>query len=177
MDFADLESKTKNELVQIAKKFTVYYITKSGEGSTSNYNSLSKSQLIDVILNDKDYQKATGTLSRVERLRRAIVNITDPDQIMDAILSIFGVNGSAIAPGNYYTYIYNAKTPDLLYDQHPLIACLGTTENGFYGLNFHLNMNRNYTYPEVGSNVCHIRQNEISYFRTLVYRKLLYSGR
>jgi hypothetical protein len=175
MDIADLESKTKSELIQIAKKYTIYYRTTSGKGSITNYQSLTKEQLIDAILGDRDYQKENKTLTRLERLKRKTKNVRDVDEIMRIILDIYGDTASFPTPGNYYTYIYNAKTPNLLYDNHPLIACLGLTETGFYGLNFHLGMNRNYTYPEVGSNVCLIESSEVSFFKTLSYKKLLYT--
>lgn len=176
MNLLNLEQNSKRELIQIAREYTVYYKTKSGQGSTTNYESLSREELIAAIRDDRDFQKATGKLSRINRLRQAINGVTDAETIMRAILDIFSGSESIPIPGNYYTYVYNAKTPRLLYDQHPLIACLEITEKGFRGLNFHLNMNRNYTYPEVGSALCLIQQNEISFFRSLSYKKLLYTS-
>ena len=40
-----LEQYSKNELVEIAKKYTIYYQTDSGQGSTSNYDRLTKEKL------------------------------------------------------------------------------------------------------------------------------------
>ena len=39
--------------------------------------------------------------------------------------------------GGFYTFVYNAKTPKITYDQHPLIACVDLFSWGFRGLNFH----------------------------------------
>lgn len=175
MNLSDLEQNTKNDLIQIAKKYTIYYKNKSGQGSITNYESLSREELISAIRNDRDFQKATRELSRIDRLRQATDGVTDAETIMRAVLDIFGGSDSVPTPGNYYTYVYNAKTPELLYDQHPLIACLDVTEWGFRGLNFHLSMQRNYTWNEVGSSICLIEKNEISFFRSLSYKKLLYN--
>lgn len=46
---------------------------------------------------------------------------------------------------NTYTFIYEAKTPGLLYDYHPLSKILYYTDNGFVGYNFHLQQVRQYT--------------------------------
>jgi hypothetical protein len=175
MNQSDLELKTKTELIEIAKRYTVYYKTRSGKGSITNYQLLTKDELIDAILDDRDFQRDNKGQTRLERLKRETRNIRDPDEIMSIILDIYGASGSLPTPGNYYTYIYDAKTPNLFYDQHPLIACTALTETGFIGLNFHLSMIRNYTYPEVNSNVCLIEPSEISFFKTLNYKKLLYT--
>lgn len=174
MDIKDLDSLTKNELVTLARKYTVYYITKSGQGSTSNYEKLTKIELINLLRNDKDYIKATGKLRRIDILKQKLLKTSKkPEDIMNVILDVFNEGGSYPVPGNYYTFRYFAKTPRLLYDQHPLIACLAQTEWGFRGLNFHLNLQRNYTWPEVASNICLVQQDEIYYMKSITYRKLV----
>jgi hypothetical protein len=50
---------------------------------------------------------------------------------------------------------------------------LDITEWGFIGVNFHLNKQRNYTWPEVASQFCTIENSEIGYLRSLPYRVLL----
>jgi hypothetical protein len=92
---------------------------------------------------------------------------------MSSILELFSDGENVPRPGNYCTFIYNAKTPELLYDRHPLIAVLDITEWGFIGVNFHLNQQRNYTWPEVASQFCTIENSEIGYLRSLPYRVLL----
>lgn len=74
-------------------------------------------------------------------------------------------------PGKYFTFRYFAKTPGLLYDQHPLIACLGVFDWGFNGFNFHLDKNRNYTWREVKSELLVVKNSEISYMKTIRYIK------
>jgi hypothetical protein len=174
MNISDLESLTKNELVTLARKYTVYYITKSGQGSTSNYDSLTKTELINLLRNDRDYLKAVGKLRRIDVLKQKLLKTSKrPEDIMNVILDVFSDTSTYPSVGNYFTYRYYAKTPRLLYDQHPLMACLGVYEWGFRGLNFHLNLERNYTWPEVASGILLVQQDEIEYMKTITYRKLV----
>ena len=105
-----------------------------------------------------------------EKLKRAERN---PVSIMNNIIEVFGNSRNFPNPGSYSTFIYNAKTPGLLYDRHPLIAVLELEEWGFKGFNFHLNKHRQYTWNEVGSMFCTIDGDEISYLRTIGYRVLI----
>lgn len=170
----NLEGLSKKELVALAKKYSIYYRTESGKGSMSGYENLTKTQLIYSISNDQDYLRDQKNKTRLELLKEKLRGKPiDPDFIMSSILELFGDNENVPTPGFYCTYIYRAKTPGLLYDQHPLIAVLNTTEWGFIGFNFHLNMQRNYTWPEVSSQFCTIEDSEIEYLKSLPFQVLL----
>jgi hypothetical protein len=170
----ELEKLSKSELVKLARKYSLYYQTKSGKGTMSGYESLTKTELIYALRKDRDYQRDQKNLTRVELLKQKLSGkASNPDFIMSSILELFGDGENVPRPGSYCTYIYNAKTPDLLYDRHPLIAVLDITEWGFIGINFHLNLQRNYTWPEVASQFCTIENSEIGYLRSLPYRVLL----
>jgi len=77
-----------------------------------------------------------------------ISSMTDPDDMMLEIMEI--LTDVEVIPdvGKYYTFIYQAKTPRVEYDQFPLIACVGVYEWGFRGLNYHWGDFRNYTWEE-----------------------------
>lgn len=47
-------------------------------------------------------------------------------------------------PGEIYTFIYEARTPGLLYDYHPVTQVIDFVENGFIGYNHHLSRVRRY---------------------------------
>jgi len=47
-------------------------------------------------------------------------------------------------PGDTFTFVYEARTPGLIYDYHPLSTILTFTKNGFVGYNHHLGEQRNY---------------------------------
>jgi len=178
-----LQQYTKSELIQIAQNYSVYYTTKSGQGRIGNYNGLTKQELIDIISNDRDFkekklskkvnQDIKTEKNRVKILQQEIKNITDPDLIMSIIMRIFGETSSFPIPGNYYTYIYNAKTPNLVYDQYPLVAVLSVEEWGFKGINFHWNEQRNYTWAEVNSLYHVINNDEIDGMKNIPYTKFI----
>ena len=57
-------------------------------------------------------------------------NINNPTNDQeDMMLEIMSLLNDTVTPvpdvGNFYTFVYNPKTPNITYDQHPLIACTG----------------------------------------------------
>ena len=77
-----------------------------------------------------------------------ISSMIDPDDMMLEIMEILTETEVIPDVGKYYTFIYQAKTPRVEYDQFPLIACVGVFEWGFRGLNYHWGDFRNYTWEE-----------------------------
>jgi hypothetical protein len=111
--------------------------------------------------------------SRVSQLKRKIRNMSNPDDIMLSIMEVFTQSDFIPDVGKYYTFIYLAKTPDITYDQYPLIAVTGVERWGFKGLNFHWNEFKNYTWQEVAGKMHVIEANEIEYLRSLPYAKFI----
>ena len=174
-----LEQYSKNELVEIAKKYTIYYQTDSGQGSTSNYESLTKEKLISIIESDRDYQNSappTKKLSRVEMMKQRISIGTDsPDEIMAVIQQVFDDTDSLPRLGNIYTFVYTAITPRILYDKHPLVMIESYNPPYFKGYNVHWPDYRNYLLQNVTEGVFHRVQKgeEFDYLRDVPYRKIL----
>lgn len=178
-----LQQFTKSELIQIAQTYSVYYVTKSGQGKIGNYNGLTKQELIDIISNDNDYklkklskkvnQDIKTEQSRVKILQQQIKGIRDPDLIMSIIKKVFSETSSYPIPGNYYTFTYYAKTPNLRYDQYPLVAVLSMEEWGFKGINFHWQEQRNYTWQEVSGSYHVINNDEIEDMKKIEYAKFI----
>lgn len=111
--------------------------------------------------------------SRVSQLKRKIRNMSNPDDIMLSIMEVFTQSDFIPDVGKYYTFIYLAKSPDITYDQYPLIAVTGVERWGFKGLNFHWNEFKNYTWQEVAGKMHVIEANEIEYLRSLPYAKFI----
>ena len=90
-------------------------------------------------------------MNRIEQLIPDLNNKTNDQEEM--MLEIMQVLNDTVTPipdvGKFYTFVYNAKTPRIEYDQHPLIACTEVLRWGFRGANFHLGEYRNYTWEEV----------------------------
>jgi hypothetical protein len=110
---------------------------------------------------------------RVSQLKRKIRNMYNSDDIMLSILEVFTESELIPEVGNYYTFVYMAKTPKIIYDQYPLIAVTSIERWGFRGFNYHWNKFRNYTWREVIGKMHVIRANEIEYLRILPYAKFI----
>jgi hypothetical protein len=126
----------------------------------------------------KDYiRKNEGSEDRVYQIKKRIRRISDPEDIMLEIISTLRDIEYVPDVGNYYTFIYNAKTPGMQYDQHPLIAALSIYNWGFKGLNYHWEKVdpsksiRSYTWNEVAGALHKVYPNEISYLRSIPYAK------
>ena len=73
--------------------------------------------------------------------------------------------------GGFYTFIYNAKTPNIRYDQHPLIACTEVLQWGFRGINLHLRKPRQYTWEEVVGQLYIVQYDEVDDLLKIPYGK------
>ena len=72
---------------------------------------------------------------RTEELQDKIENETDPDDIMMYIMEVFSETEIVPDAGNYYTFVYNAKTPGV-FDEFPLVAVTFVDRWGFQDLTF-----------------------------------------
>ena len=101
-------------------------------------------------------------------------SVGDPEEMM---LIIMEALNSTVTPipeiGQFYTFIYNAKTPNITYDQHPLIACTDLQSWGFKGLNFHWRQSRNYTWEELAGQLYIVQYNELDDLLTIPYGKFI----
>ena len=178
---------TKDELIEIAVSYTVFYTTASGKGSYGGYKRLKKEQLISIIKNDRDYisknpkapRRIDGKIltNRFGDFKKSLNGTEKPDRLMNEIMSILSGTESAYPlQGRYYTYIYYAKTPKILYDQHPLILAGDMLPKGFLGFNYHLGKIRQYNTADgdrLVSGLYELSQQEFSTLRSVPYRKLI----
>lgn len=173
-----IEEYSKNELVEIAKKYTVYYQTDSGKGSISNYGNLTKEKLISIIKSDRNYQESaprSRKLSRVEMLIKRISQATNsPDELMSIIQEIFDDTEPYPRPGSIYTFVYRATTPRIMYDKHPLLMVESVNLSGFKGFNVHWPDHRNYLWENVNGVFHKVKKGEeFDYLHDVPYRKIL----
>ena len=124
---------------------------------------------------EKELELEKNPNARVEELKAAVLreNTTDPEEIMLLIMEIFTIEVLYPEPGKFYTFVYNAKTPNETYDQHPLIACMELFRWGFRGLNFHWQKYRNYTWEEVSGKLHVVEFQELDELLALQYGKFL----
>ena len=114
---------------------------------------------------------------RTEELQEQIEGLNDPDDIMMNIMEVFSQTDIVPNPGNYYTFVYNAKTPGETYDQHPLIACTSLERWGFKGINFHWRKSRNYTWNELAGQLYIVQRNELDDLLAIPYGKYILNPR
>jgi hypothetical protein len=179
-----LDQYTQKELAQIAEKYKVYYTTASGQGRISGYQRLPKSQLISLIKNDSNYievnpkapRRIDGKI-RTNRFKDFKFNTRNVDRLMDEILSrLSGTERAYPSEGRYYTFIYYAKTPGILYDRHPLIRAGDMLPKGFRGFNYHLGKIRQYNTEDgdrLVSGLYELSQQEFATLRSVPYGKLI----
>ena len=124
---------------------------------------------------EKELELEKNPTARVEELKAAVLqeNTTDPEEIMLLIMEIFTIEVLYPEPGKFYTFVYNAKTPNETYDQHPLIACMELFRWGFRGLNFHWQSYRNYTWEEIAGKLHVVEFQELDELLALQYGKFL----
>ena len=118
-------------------------------------------------------QNIQNQSGRVSQLKRKIRDMYNPDDIMLSIMEVFTHSEFIPDVGNYYTFIYLAKSPDITYDQYPLVAVTSVERWGFKALNYHWNEFKNYTWQEVAGRMHVIEANEIEYLRSLPYSKFI----
>ncbi len=98
----------------------------------------------------------------------------DPEEMMMEIMEVLNDTVTPIPEvGKFYTFVYNAKTPNITYDQHPLIACTDLQSWGFKGLNFHWRQSRNYTWEELAGQLYIVQNNELDDLLAIPYGKFI----
>lgn len=183
-----LDQYTQKELIEIATTYYITYKTVTGNTSTS-YSRLSKTELIEFIKKDYDYidanpkkpkiKKGRGVkLNRIRPILNNIFGIENPDDLMNEILSAIEDSnvGMLPSPGNYYTYIYYAKTPRITYDRYPLIRSGPLLPRGFMGFNYHLGEMRQYNTTDnerLITGLYKINEQEFESLRRIPYGKII----
>ena len=102
-------------------------------------------------------------------LKQSLIGNESPDDIMLKVMETFKKTELIPEPGKYYTFVYSPKTPNVQYDQYPLIACLEVKPWGFIGINYHWGKVRHYTWEEVVGYLHVIGTEEIKSVRYLAY--------
>ena len=110
---------------------------------------------------------------RMRELKKKIddAGTSDPEDLMIIIMDTLKEEVLYPEPGKFYTFIYNPKTPDIKYDQHPLIACTSLERWGFKAINFHWREGRQYTWEEVSGKLHVVKYEELDEMLSIPYAK------
>ena len=126
-----------------------------------------------VPLDQKEQRPPTVNANRIEAIKNQLTS-SDPEDLMLQIMQALNNTVEAIPTvGNYYTFVYNAKTAGKQYDQHPLIACTDLFRWGFRGINFHWQSSRNYTWEELTGQVYMVKSIELDDLLSIPYAKFI----
>ncbi len=114
-------------------------------------------------------------MNRIEAVKDELEkSVNDPEDLMLIIMEALNNTVTPIPEvGQFYTFIYNAKTPNITYDQHPLIACTDLQSWGFKGLNFHWRQSRNYTWEELAGQLYIVDYEELDDLLRFPYGKFI----
>jgi len=112
----------------------------------------------------------------MNRLEENTINNGTNDQ-EEMMLEIMELLNDTVTPvpdvGTLCTFVYNAKTPGVTYDQHPLVAVTDLFQWGFRGLNFHWQEYRQYTWEELAGQVYIVQREELNDLLSIPYAKFI----
>ena len=128
----------------------------------------------DAAREQEDFGLDDAPSNRIEAIKDELETTNDPEDLKLMIMDALKHTVSPIPEvGKFYTFVYNAKTPRIQYDQHPLVACTDLQQWGFKGLNFHWRQSRNYTWEELAGQLYIVQYDELDDLLAIPYAKFL----
>ena len=115
-----------------------------------------------------------GVPPRMRELKRRIdeEGARDPEDLMLIITDVLKEEVLYPEPGKFYTFIYNPKTPNISYDQNPLVAVTEVYKWGFKAINFHWGQLRQYTWSEVAGQLYEVYSDELADLREIPFANI-----
>ena len=107
--------------------------------------------------------------SRLADIVKKFIGTEDADDTMIEIMSVLTESSGPPVAGKYYVFVYNAKTPNIQYDQNPFVYVKKVYNWGFVGLNYHWGKERQYTWDEVAGKMYEVYQSEIEDLKRLSF--------
>jgi len=119
------------------------------------------------------HRKRVRNMSRIDPIMKNLVGNENPDDLATDILEVLTEGSNVPEEGNYYVFVYRAKTPNIRYDLHPLVAVTDVFQWGFKGLNFHWGEMRQYTYGEIVGGLYQVDEMELRDLRTIPFGRII----
>ena len=113
--------------------------------------------------------------TKLNRLRGVVDDLTgteSPDDLMLEVMDILSEGGKTPEAGNFYCFVYRPKTPNIQYDQNPLVAVTDVFDWGFRGLNYHWGAMRQYTWNEIAGGLYLIAPEELADAREIPFQNI-----
>ena len=109
--------------------------------------------------------------NRIRSVLNDINGTEDPDDLMIKLISVLEEGGKVPESGKYYIFVYLPKTPNIKFDQNPLVAVSDVFSWGFRGINFHWGDVRQYTWSEIVGGIYEVYADELADVRELPFAK------
>ena len=125
----------------------------------------------ETFLQSQKRKLAEQRSNRITPILDDLMGLEDVDDLMMEITDALTADDPRnVQSGKYYTFLYLAKTPNIRYDQHPLVAVFDVVPDwGFRGLNYHWGKMRNYTFDEVISGIYNVTEMEFRSLRSIPF--------
>lgn len=107
--------------------------------------------------------------NRISFLVKNLIGIESADDLMIELMNVLTESREPPRAGRYYIFVYNAKTPNLRYDQNPFVYVKNVYKWGFSGINYHWGEERQYTWDEVAGGMYEIYKEEVSDLRRIPF--------
>ena len=120
----------------------------------------------------KEPNPTTDKSNRIRNILDNLIGNEDPDDLMIEILDAIQESGKMPSVGKYYVFVYNPKTPNVQYDQNPLVAVTDRFQWGFRGINFHWRKMRQYTWDEIPGSLYEVYAEELADLREIPFGKI-----
>jgi len=111
--------------------------------------------------------------NRIRSVMSNIIGTEDPDDLMIELMGVLDEGGKIPESGKYYVFVYQPKTPNIRYDQNPLVAVTDIFSWGFRGINYHWGKVRQYTWNEIVGQIYEINSEELADAREIPFAKYL----
>jgi hypothetical protein len=109
------------------------------------------------------------TKNRVRSVRKNLFGTETADDIMVELLEVLQESSKIPLPGKIYIFVYNPKTPNIRYDQNPLVGVTDVFTWGFRGINFHWNKPRQYTWDEIPGGIYEVTRSELRDLKSMQF--------
>jgi len=108
--------------------------------------------------------------NRVRHILDGLVGNEKSDDIMIELMEVLTEGSKTPESGKFYIFVYNAKTPNIQYDQNPFVAVTDVFSWGFRGINFNWGEIRQYTWDEIAGNLYEVYPSEVKDVQSLPFQ-------
>lgn len=114
-------------------------------------------------------RKTLQQRNRIAPLVKKLIGIESADDLMLELMNVLTETKEPPRAGRYYIFVYNAKTPNMRYDQNPFVYIKNVYTWGFRALNYHWGEDRQYTWDEIAGGIYEIYKDEIADMRRIPF--------